>query len=98
MFQKVRLLAKHDVKVHHKLLRKATRAANNASTDRAGYKLASKLVCLLFSDQELAVSCGQGMRIKKGDVRPSLDSDRLEVLRSNYLSLAISIYSLASDL
>ncbi|XP_060581131.1 uncharacterized protein LOC132737800 isoform X2 [Ruditapes philippinarum] len=78
---KVRLLAKYDVKVNHRLLRKATRAASNASIEKAGYKLASKLICLLFSEQELAVSCGQGMRVKKGDVRPSLDSERLEVLR-----------------
>ncbi|KAH3840794.1 hypothetical protein DPMN_114250 [Dreissena polymorpha] len=40
----------------------ATRAAMDVDSQKAGYKLASKLVRLLFTDKELAASCGQGIR------------------------------------
>ncbi|KAH3817869.1 hypothetical protein DPMN_119425 [Dreissena polymorpha] len=77
----VRLLAKSDITVYQKLLRKTTRSALEATKEKAGYKLASKVVKLLFFEQELAISCGQGLRQKKGDVRPALDSARLEILK-----------------
>lgn len=80
----VRLLKKSNIMVNHRQLRKAIRAASDASNDRAGYKLASKVVPLLFTDQELAVSCGQHIRAKKGDCRPSLDPQLLNVLRGLY--------------
>ena len=77
----VRLLAKSDIKVDYKQLRKATKAATEATCEKAGYKLASKLVKLIFTTQELSMSCGQGMRVKKGDLRPALDAQRIEVLK-----------------
>ncbi|KAH3777596.1 hypothetical protein DPMN_179044 [Dreissena polymorpha] len=76
-------LVKSDIRVNHKQLRKAARAAMDAYSQKEGYKLASKLVRPLFTDQELAVSCGKGIRKIKGYIRPTLDSQR-QVLRGLY--------------
>ena len=64
----VRLLTKVDVKVDAKQLLKASKAVLHASDQKAGYKLASKVVKLSFTTRELANSCGQRIRTKKGDV------------------------------
>ncbi|CAC5383831.1 unnamed protein product [Mytilus coruscus] len=44
-------------------------------------KLASSLLPLLFSVEELANSCGQGLKKKANDVRPPLDPVKIGVLK-----------------
>ncbi|XP_065924464.1 uncharacterized protein [Magallana gigas] len=49
---------------------------------KAAFTLTSKLATLVFSIEELAQSRGQGLRkAKKGDVRPVLNSTKIEVLK-----------------
>ncbi|XP_061165556.1 uncharacterized protein LOC133174446 [Saccostrea echinata] len=63
-------------------LRKATTAASHYEGGKAAYTLTSKLAVLIFSTEELAQSRGQGIRdAKKGDIRPVLDHDKLDVLK-----------------
>lgn len=73
-------------------LRKATSSASQCVGGKAAFTLTSKLAILVFSIEELAQSRGQGLRkAKKGDVRPVLNSTKIEVLKGKGLNLFFSI-------
>lgn len=73
-------------------LRKATSSASQCVGGKAAFTLTSKLATLVFSIEELAQSRGQGLRkAKKGDVRPVLNSTKIEVLKGKGLNLFFSI-------
>nr|XP_034329354.1 uncharacterized protein LOC117690139 isoform X1 [Crassostrea gigas] len=88
-----KLLETSDIMVNRGKLRKATSSASQcvggkaAFTSqcvggKAAFTLTSKLAILVFSIEELAQSRGQGLRkAKKGDVRPVLNSTKIEVLK-----------------
>jgi hypothetical protein len=47
-----------------------------------GYSLCLKLIPLLFSDEGLALSRGQGLvKAKPGDIRPQLNKEKIEVMK-----------------
>ncbi|XP_071163851.1 uncharacterized protein [Mytilus edulis] len=77
----VKLLQTSDVQVRRGSLRKANTNASKGATQKSSFKLASSLLPLLFSVDELANSCGQGLKKKANDVRTPLDPVRIGVLK-----------------
>ena len=75
-------MSKYEVTVGVRSLRLATKAAAMTPPNKAGFKLACKLLPELFTTQELASSKGQGLRNRKEeDLRPALDQHKMQVLR-----------------
>jgi hypothetical protein len=71
-----------EIRVPKAMLRKTTTSASQNEGGKASYTLTSKLAVLIFNTEELAQSRGQGIRDpKKGDIRPTLDHDKLDVLK-----------------
>lgn len=50
-------------------------------SDKPAYTLTMKLMPGLFTTEEMALSRGQGLLAKKGDLRPALDKDKVLVLK-----------------
>lgn len=90
--QNCKLLETSDIMVNRGKLRKATSSASQCVGGKAAFTLTSKLATLVFSIEELAQSRGQGLRkAEKGDVRPVLNSTKIEVLKGKGLNLFFSI-------
>ena len=86
----MRLLSSSTIKVDAKILRQATKVALGLPLKKATLQLTSKILMEIFTVEELAASRGQGLRLKKeADLRPVLDSNRLQVLKGFYLHILI---------
>ncbi|CAC5363252.1 unnamed protein product [Mytilus coruscus] len=77
----VKLLQTSDIQVRRGSLRKANTNASKGAPQKTSFKLASSLLPLLFSVDELANSCGQGLKKKANDVRTPLDPVKIGVLK-----------------
>ncbi|XP_062566986.1 uncharacterized protein LOC134229283 isoform X2 [Saccostrea cucullata] len=76
-----RLLSNHPLTVKREALRKAKTAAKKAHPSKMAFTLTAKLLPSIFSCEELALSRGQGLKSKEGDIRPTLDSTKMTVLK-----------------
>ncbi|XP_062584606.1 uncharacterized protein LOC134246296 [Saccostrea cucullata] len=76
----VRLIESCPIEVDKINLKKASQMAKKHSNP--GYSLCLKLIPLLFSDEELALSRGQGFnKAKPGDIRPTLSKKKIELMK-----------------
>lgn len=76
----VKLLESSSIEVDKANLKKASSLAKKHNNP--GYALCLKLIPLLFTDEELALSRGQGLtKAKHGDLRPCLNKERVQVMK-----------------
>jgi hypothetical protein len=79
-FQTVRLIESIPIEVDKINLKRASAMAKKHNNP--GYSLCLKLIPLLFSDEELALSRGQGLaKAKPGDLRPKLSKEKIAVMK-----------------
>ena len=79
-FQTVRLLENNPIEVNKSSLKKASSMAKKHTNP--GYALCLKIIPLLFSDEELASSRGQGLtKAKPGDLRLCLSKEKIQVMK-----------------
>ncbi len=53
--------------------------------DRPGFSLMGKLLPALFTNSQLAESCGQGLQKKKSDTRPPLDKNKISACKGIFI-------------
>lgn len=76
----VKLLESSSIEVDKANLKKASSLAKKHSNP--GYALCLKVIPLLFTDEELALSRGQGLiKAKHGDMRPCLNKEKVQVMK-----------------
>lgn len=78
--QTVKLLESSSIEVDKANLKKASSLAKKHNNP--GYALCLKLIPLLFTYEELALSRGQGLtKAKHGDLRPCLNKEKVQVMK-----------------
>lgn len=74
-----KLLGNSNITIDKEVLAVAVRLAKKSA--KPAYTLTMKLMPGLFTTEEMALSRGQGLLAKKGDLRPALDKDKVLVLK-----------------
>lgn len=74
-----KLLGNSNITIDKEVLAVAVRLAKKSA--KPAYTLTMKLMPGLFTTEEMALSRGQGLLAKKGDLRPALDKDKVSVLK-----------------
>lgn len=78
--QTVKLLESSSIEVDKANLKKASSLAKKHNNP--GYALCLKVIPLLFTDEELALSRGQSLiKAKHGDLRPCLNKEKVQVMK-----------------
>lgn len=84
-----KLLETLDIQGSRWSLQKATTNAKGCDPEKSAFKLVSSLLRLLFTVDELANSCGQGLKKKANDTRPPLNPVKIQVLKGNVLDFCM---------
>lgn len=88
--QTVKLLKSSSIEVDKANLKKASSLIKKHNNP--GYALCLKVILLLFTDEELALSRGQGLiKAKHGDMRPCLNKEKVQVMKGEKKTIITEI-------